>query len=230
LAKLNFPKVDDVFELNDYEARVVGIVDGEPNFFANPTVYTTYDRAMQFAPSERKRLTFVLAKPQAGYTVQQVAANIRRQTELAAYTKDEMMWKTIWYYLKNTGIGINIGMVTFLAFLVGIAIAGQTFYAFTLENLKQFGALKAMGASNFTLLGMIVLQSLIVGFIGYGLGVGLSAGLVMFLLKNASNFAAFTPYQLLLISGGATLFICMFASVISLSKVLRLEPAIVFRG
>src|SRR5262249_40422436 len=90
LAKLNFPKVDDVFELNDHEARVVGIVDVEPNFFANPIVYTTYDRALQFTPSERKRLTFVIAKPKAGYTLQQVAAHVRQQTELAAYTKDEM--------------------------------------------------------------------------------------------------------------------------------------------
>ena len=53
-----------------------------------------------------------------------------------------------------------------------MAIAGQTFYLFTVENLKQFGTLKAMGASNSTLIFMIVLQAVVVASIGYCLGVG----------------------------------------------------------
>ena len=85
------------------------------------------------------------------------------------------MWKTINYYLKYTGIPINFGITALLGFLVGTAIAGQTFYNFTLENLKQFGALKAMGATNGRIVGMILLQATVVGLLGYGIGVGLAA-------------------------------------------------------
>ncbi|MFO0765198.1 MAG: ABC transporter permease [Nitrospiraceae bacterium] len=63
-----------------------------------------------------------------------------------------------------------------LGFIVGMAIAGQTFYLFTVENLRQFGALKAMGTSTATLARMILLQALTVGITGYGLGVGLRYG------------------------------------------------------
>ena len=69
------------------------------------------------------------------------------------------VWKTINYYLKYTGIPINFGITAALGFLVGTAIAGQTFYNFTLENLKQFGALKAMGATNGMIIRMILLQA-----------------------------------------------------------------------
>ena len=87
------------------------------------------------------------------------------------------MWDTIDYYLKYTGIPINFGITALLGFLVGTAIAGQTFYNFTLENLKQFGALKAMGATNLRIVGMILLQATVVGLLGYGIGVGLATAL-----------------------------------------------------
>ena len=77
---------------------------------------------------------------------------------------------TIDYYLRYTGIPFNFGITALLGFLVGTAIAGQTFYNFTIENIKQFGALKAMGATNARIVGMILLQALVVGLLGYGLG------------------------------------------------------------
>jgi putative ABC transport system permease protein len=115
-----------------------------------------------------------------------------------------------------------------LGFVVGTAIAGQTFYNFTLDNLRHFGALKAMGASNGKLLRMIMLQAVIVGVIGYGLGVGL-ASLFGALSKN-TELAFLMPWQLLLITALAVTIICVFSSLISIRKVIALEPAIVFKS
>src|SRR5207244_457614 len=105
----------------------------------------------------------------------------RDKPGLKAMTRDDFMWLTIDYYLKRTGIPINFGITVALGFVVGAAIAGQTFYLFTVENLKQFGALKAMGVSNIRLVGMSLLQAMVVGVMGYGLGVGGAAlfGIVM---------------------------------------------------
>src|SRR5437763_15993471 len=94
---------------------------------------------------------------------------------LMALTGSQFFWKTVWYFMGSTGIPINFGITILLGFVVGVAIAGQTFYLFTLENLKQFGSLKAMGLTNGRILGMILLQALVVGVIGYGLGLGLTA-------------------------------------------------------
>jgi putative ABC transport system permease protein len=215
-------------EMNDHRAFIVGVCEATRTFQSNAVVYTTYSRAKRFVPQERKPLTYVLAKAEAGVAPEVVAQRIAAQTGLRARTSEEFIWDTIWYFMKYTGIPVNFGITTILGFLVGTAIAGQTFYNFTLENLKQFGALKAMGTSNLRIVAMILLQAAVTGLLGYGLGVGLAT---LFGVSNQGGELAFyTPWQLLPIAGVAIVLICLLASVLSVRRVVVLEPAIVFRG
>ncbi len=215
------------FEMNDHRALIVGICEATRTFQTNVVVYTTYSRAKNYAAQERKILSFVLAKTEPGLAPEVVARRIALTTGLGAKTSNQFMWMTINYYMLYTGIPINFGITALLGFLVGTAIAGQTFYNFTIENLKQFGALKAMGATNSRIVGMILLQAVIVGFLGYGIGVGLAA---LFGLKTANTELAFyTPWQLLPITAASIVFICILSSMFSVLRVIRLEPAIVFR-
>ncbi|MCU0734619.1 MAG: ABC transporter permease [Methylotetracoccus sp.] len=170
----------------------------------------------------------MLVKAQPGQDAQALTRRIQQATGLAAYTRDEFKLLTVSYFLKNTGIPINFGMSVLLGFIVGAAIAGQTFYSFTQENLRQFGVLKAMGTSNWTLLRMILLQAVLVGVIGYGLGVGLTS-LFGFAMRNTVLAFKF-PWQLLVFSGLGVTVICTFAALISIRKVIQLEPAIVFKS
>lgn len=221
-------KIGDTLELNDKRAIVVGIAKVTRTFQSQPVVYTTYSRAKTYAPRERKLLSFVLVKAKQGQNLKELTKRIQAKTGLSAYTTQEFMDLTFTYFMKNTGIPINFGISVTLGFIVGAAIAGQTFYNFTIENIRQFGVLKAMGTSNGTLLRMILLQALLVGSIGYGMGVGLTA-LFGYLMRH-SILAFKFPWQLLLFSGLGVGFICMLAALISIFKVIRLEPAIVFKG
>jgi putative ABC transport system permease protein len=138
------------------------------------------------------------------------------------------MWSTIWWYVRNTGIPINIALIVIIGFVVGVAVSGQTFYSFVLENTRNLAALKAMGATNWTLCKMLILQSMAVGFIGYGIGVGLVA-----MLGNAVLRTGKVPFLLLWQVPVATLLAVMLisalAAVLGIWRVARLEPAIVFR-
>jgi len=221
-------KIGDSLELNDHRAIVVGIAKVSRTFQAQPVIYTTYSRAKNYAPRERKLLSFVLVKAKKGQDLSELTRRIKESTGLAAYTRSEFMDVTYKYFMKNTGIPINFGMSVLLGFIVGAAIAGQTFYNFTLDNLRQFGVLKAMGTSNWVLLRMILLQAVLVGSIGYGMGVGLTA---VFGYSMRNTILAFRfPWQLLIFSGAGVSLICIFAAIISILKVIRLEPAIVFKG
>ena len=216
------------FEMNDHRAVIVGICEATRTFQSNAVVYTTYSRAKNFVPHERKILSYILAKTEDGYTPERVAASIKAQTFLKARTSAQFKADTIEYYLKYTGIPINFGITAALGFFVGTAIAGQTFYNFTLENLRQFGALKAMGATNGRIVMMILLQATVVGLLGYGIGVGLGA---LFGVVTAGGELAFHTHPMTLpIVGGAIVFICILSSVLCIRKVMVLEPAIVFRG
>jgi putative ABC transport system permease protein len=222
-------KVGRTFEMNDFRGVLVGVCKASRTFQTFPIIYTRYSQAIQYTPNERKTLTFVLAQPKPGVPVEEVCQHIEQQTGLQALSKNQFFWKTISYYLERTGIPINFGITVLLGFIVGTAIAGQTFYLFTIENLKQFGALKAMGASNWRITGMVLLQAVQVGLIGYCLGLGGAAGFGYLTQYNA-KLAYYMPWQVLLLSGVAVLLIVVLASLLCVVKVLRVEPAIVFKG
>lgn len=201
-------RVGDEMEINDNRSVVVGICKVTQTFQANPVIYTTYSSATLFAPGQRLLLSFVTVKAKPGQDLHALCQRIERATALRAYTRAEFKMLTFLYYLKYTGMPINFLTAVALGFLVGVAISGQIFYNFTLDNLRYFGTLKAMDARNGMLLRMILLQALVVGGIGYGLGVGAASawGMVM---GQETQLVFRLPWQLLVISAVAILVICL---------------------
>lgn len=220
--------IGTTFEINDKEARVVGICHVSRSFLGQPYIYTTYGRAMEYAKPSRKQLSYVLVGPVAGVSASDLAARISKLHGLRAISKDELFWMTVFWYVKNTGIPISFGTVVILGVIVGIAIAGQTFYLFVYDNLRYLAALKAMGARMPTLAGMVMLQALSVGFVGYGIGVGLAAWFGNTVLaKEQPPF--FMPWQVPAFVAVVILLICAFSATIGLIRIAKLEPAVVFR-
>ncbi|MFZ9882690.1 MAG: FtsX-like permease family protein, partial [Phycisphaerales bacterium] len=221
-------EIGDIIELNERRARVVGLVKCSETFVAAPTVYTVYSRAITYAPPARRVMSSVLVKAVDGQDHAELAERISRETGLSALPPNDYSMRTLGYWMRETGIPINFGIAIALGFFVGVAIAGQMFYNFTLDNLRYFGAFKAMGASTPRLLGMVALQALVAGVLGLGLGLGAVSA---FGLNAAGGKLAFKMlWQIPLIAAGAVLVICILASVISMWKVIRLDPADVFKG
>jgi len=219
-----------VFEMNDHRCILVGVCKASAPFQTMPVMYTAYSQTTWYVPRERDTMSFVVAKPEPGLDPHQVCRNIEERTGRMALTRDQFFWKTIGYFLSSTGIPVNFGITIFLGFFVGVAIAGQTFYLFTVENLRQFGSLKAMGLSNARIVGMILLQALVVGLIGYALGVGLTA-IYFFATNQRTQLAGLNMiWEVMAGTGAAVLLIVVLASLVSIRKVLILEPAVVFRG
>ena len=185
---------------------------------------------INFVGRERNLLSFVLAKAAPGVSDAEASRRIEAATGLRAATSSEFGWQTIWYYIHHTGIPINFGITIGIALVVGTIVAGQTFYIFTLENLKQFGALKAIGVTNWRITGMILLQALMVGVIGFSIGIGMTAAFFE-ATKNILDLRGFSLlWQIAAGTGATVLMIVILASLMSIRRVLVLEPAIVFRG
>lgn len=220
-------KVGDVMELNDRRAYVAGICNTTRTFQSQPVVYTTYNNATSYAPLVRDVLSFVLVKSAPGVDPEKLCARIRKETGYAAYTTWGFQKLTMLYYAKNTGIVVNFGVAIVLGFIIGVAISGQTFFNFTIDNLHYFGTFKAMGANNALLVKMVILQSLMVSAIGWGIGIGAAAlfGGAM----QGTELAFSLPWWLYVMSGFSLLFICFIAALFSVIKVVRIDPAIVFK-
>lgn len=219
-----------VVEINDRRVVVRGICQTSAPFVTLPIAYASMSEVSRIASPDAQRTSYVLAKAARGVDPRDVATRIASATGLEAMTDDAFADATIRYYIRSTGIPVNFGITVALAFIVGAAVAGQTFYIFTLENLKQFGALKAMGVENKRVLGMIVLQALVVGVIGYAIGMGLAAGFFASTahISHLRGFALLMPIAVG--TGAAVLLIVLITAVFSVRRVLTLEPASVFRG
>ncbi|MFM9958958.1 MAG: ABC transporter permease [Phycisphaerales bacterium] len=220
--------IGDRFTINDQDARVVGTFRASKSFFWEPVVYTTYTRALRYAPRERKLLTYVMVKLRPGADAAAIAEQIKSATGLEARTNDEFADLTANYILKETGILVNFGLAVGLGFVIGALVSGQMLYNFTLDNIRHFGALRAMGAGNFTLLRMIFVQAVTVGAIGYGVGIG--AGSMLGKLVGDAGLAFAMPWQIPVLAAAAILSMCLLAAGLSAVRVLTQEPAIVFRG
>ncbi len=221
-------RIGDVLELNDNRANVVGICSVSRTFQSQPVIYTTYARATEFIPKERRLLSFIIAHAAPGENPQEVCNRIYAQTGLKAYTPQGISLLTIKYYMRNTGILINFSVAIVLGFIIGIAIAGQTFYNFTLDNLRYFGTLKAMGAENSLLTRMILLQALFLGTIGWGIGIGAAA--IFGYLAKGTELSFNMPFSLYVASLLSMLNICLLAAYFSIRRVKKTDPAIVFKS
>jgi putative ABC transport system permease protein len=223
-------QLDRNLEVNDHKASIVGISDASAPFVSWPVMHARYSEAVNFVGRERTQLSYVLVRPRPGVDAGALCRRIESQTGLRARTSGQFQWDCIVYYLKNTGIPVNFGITIAIALLVGIVVAGQTFYLFTVENLKQFGAVKAIGVTNGRLIGMILLQAFTVGVLGFSLGTGMAAGFFEITLQKLATRGIILMWQNVALTGTCIILVMLLASVISLRRVLVLEPAIVFRG
>lgn len=220
--------VGDRFSINDREVEIVGTYEGRRSFFWEPVLYTTYSRALTLSPPERNLLSFVLIKLEPGADRDTVRAELARRTGLATLTNEEFIDRTANYILTETGILVNFGMAVALGFIIGMLVAGQTFYNFTLDNLRHYGALKAMGVTDGRLAAMVLLQALVVAVLGYGIGVGLGAGSGV--LMGEAGLAFSMPWYIPALTGVSILFVSAVAALLSLRQVFSLEPAVVFKS
>ncbi len=220
--------VGDRFSANDQEAVVTGTYRGRESFFWEPVIYTTYSRALQYAPPERNSLAFILVKVKPGHDVQTVKAALEERTGLAVRTNDQFIQLTADYILNTTGILINFGLAVALGIMIGSLVAGQTFYNFTLDNLRHYGALKAMGVSDGQLMRMVLLQAGTVAVLGYGIGAGLGSGMGWMVASQGLAFSM--PWYVPTFAFSAILSVCALAAWLSLRQVFKLEPAIVFKA
>lgn len=227
---LGNPDLGDVLKMNDKRAVVVGVCKAKRGFESNAVVYTTFENALRFSPGERKRISYVLVKVRPGEDLARVQRDINALGDVVALTHAQFRARSIGFIVVETGIGINFGITIVLGFIVGLLLSGSVLYQFTAENLKFFAVLKAMGAGAPALVGMVLAQSLTVGVIGYGIGVGAAGAFAIASSVSQSELAAVLPWELVAGSLFATLITIILASLVSIRRVLRVQPAMIFAG
>ncbi len=228
--KLDGAKIGTTFEINDNRGVIVGIGKASVGgLFGTPSLYTTYRRAISVLPQTRFTQSFILLEPKSKKDIVNIQNDVKALGYLAL-TRDQFYQKNRDYYLYKTGLGTNVMIMTFISFIVGLSIAGQTFYTFVIENLQEFGALKAIGAKKKELITIIFFQSSVVGFLGYGFGMFLSMSVIAFAKLRLANYAALVTLENMFFTLLMVLVIVAFSSYLGIRKVITIDPFDIFRG
>jgi len=230
LPKLQNPNIGTEFEINDNRGVIVGMAKvSASGLFGIPTLYTTFSRAIQYIPSMRYTISYVLVEPASAAAIPRIKAAVAK-LGYDALTEKEFIDRITTFYKYRTGMGTNILIMTVISFVVGLSISGQTFYTFTLENLDKFGALKAIGAKGRELAAMILFQAGVTALAGYGLGIGLCAVLIAVAKLRLPDYASVITMGNLGLAFGMVLVIAGISSYVAVRRVLKIEPFEIFRA
>lgn len=228
LGKLGIESMGDVREISGVRAKVVGLTQGIRSFTTSPYIFTNLDTARAYTRFTDDQLTYVLVKAAPGTSIETLKARLNAIPHVDAYTTGEFSERAQDYWNTRTGVGTGFFMTAIMGVLVGLVVVGQILYSGTLEHLKEYGTLKAMGAPNSAIVSVILYQALISAVIGYVLGSVFALGAQQ--AVKAANLSVILSPNLLVVTAVLTLSMCAVAAVLSISKVLRLDPATVFKG
>lgn len=227
--KLGVTRVGEVFEINGRRARVVGFTRGIRAFTTSPHVFTTFKRAQDYARVPADQTIYVLVKTLPGADDAQVRREIlTRVKDIDVFTSAEFSRMTRFYWMFTTGAGVAVLLAAVLGLVVGFVVVAQTIYATTVDHLREFGTLKAMGAPNSYIYKVILKQAAISALIGYVLGMIVSIFVVR--ASQHGGAAIILPYQLAIGIFFLTLLMCSGAALVSINRVTRIDPAMVFKG
>jgi putative ABC transport system permease protein len=215
-------------EISGIRARVVSLTHGIRSFTTSPFVFTNLDNARAYARLEKDAITYVLVKAEPGTDLAALTQRLNELPNVDAYTKKEMSARTRTYWSKRTGVGAGFFTTAIMGIIVGLVVVGQILYNGTIEHLKEYGTMKAMGASNGAIVSVILYQALISAAVGFMVGGVLAFG-SQAAMRGANLSVALSP-ELLAGTAVLTAVMCTLAAMLSILKVLRLDPATVFKG
>lgn len=228
-AKLQIDRVGTTSEISGVRAHVVALTEGIRSFTTSPIVFTDIRSARSFMPQlGANAVTYVLVRVAHGHSVEAVRERINQLPHLAAYTTAQMSERTRSYWSERTGVGAGFFTTAVLGIIVGFVVVGQILYSGTLQHLREFGTLKAMGAKNAMVVRVILSQAMISAGLGFVVGSGLAVGMRTAMAMANLRVALFPG--LYAVTWIVTVAMCSFAALLSIVKVLRLDPASVFKG
>jgi putative ABC transport system permease protein len=227
--KLGVDRIGQTVEIRGRRARVAGFTRGIRAFTTSPYVFTTFKNALDYTDLREDQTLYILVKATAGTDVERLRhLLISRLNDVDVVSNAGFSRMTQVYWMFTTGAGIAVLLAALLGLVVGVVVVAQTIYATTVDHIREYGTLKAMGATNRFLYGVIVLQAVISALIGYGVGMVVS----VFIVRGSEQGGAAILLPAPMAAGMLvlTMAMCIGAAVVSINKVTRLDPAMVFKG
>lgn len=226
--RLGTLKVGDTRELVRRKVRIVGITRGIMSFTTAPYVFTSYETAQRIVPEQLKgKTTYIVVKVAGGSSIGEVKKELQKRfRNYDVWTTQEWAYKTRNYWTWQTGIGAGFFGNALMGFIVGLVIVSQTIYSATMEHIREYGTMKAIGAKNAHVYSVILQQAGVSALAGFVLATVLQQ--IMLWIKPMTVQIA-TPPMLYIVTFLLTLLMCGMAALVSVRRVAGIDPVEVFK-
>ena len=214
-------------------------INGKKSFIAVQTkgirgfgfafMYTTLERARYFANLSTNKINAIMVNIAPNQNADDVVAAINKKVfGVKAFKAADLRTSTIDTVIATTGIAQSTGTLIIFALIAGLFIIGLTMYSSALDRIKDYGTLKAIGASNGYIRKLILSQSVVFAVVGYILAYGMLQGFKTGVAETGLivNFSI----EMLIGLFVTILIISLIGSAFALRKIKGVEPASVFRG
>jgi len=216
-----------VREVNGHSTVVGGFTWGLLPF-APAYAFAEYDHARELMGTPSDETSFVLVGVAPGANRDSVAralqARVSRNLVLSA---PEFHSRVLRYLLVQTGIGATTGMSTLFGLLIGLIIVSLSMFSAVIDNIREFGTLKAIGCRNRDLALLLLVQSSVYALLGSLIGLRMVA--LMVENMHSPKFALVLPWQAYAGTPLLMVLLCGLASLLALTRIRNIEPAMVFR-
>lgn len=216
-----------VREINSRRMTVVGFTWGLVPF--GPSyAFTDFETARELGHVASDQVSFVLIGLEPGADLHEVQRALSRAvTSGRVVRKDEYKDATVRELLTRTAIGITFGTSTLFGLIVGLVIVALSMFSSVVDNVREFGTLKAIGCTNFDLALLLFVQSISYALLGSLLGLALVTRMAAGI--RSAKLVIMMPPWLTFGTVVLMLLLCVFASMLALLRVRKVEPAMVFR-
>ncbi|PSP13140.1 MAG: ABC transporter permease [Cyanobacteria bacterium SW_11_48_12] len=245
LDDLNFQKVGEQATVNSAPAKLVGLTSGTQSIVFGNLMFTSLESANYYRSYRSNALSsislsreltatdpvsFVLIRAIGEENLEALQQRLEAELpEVRAYTRAEMAQQTQAYWQKRSGIGYILGLGAVVGTIVGAVVVGQILYASVSDHIKEFGTLKAMGASDWYIYRVIMEQGLWMAILGYLPGMALCLGVAAWTSATQGILILITPASAIAVLG-ITVVMCLSSAIFAIQKVTRVDPAIVFKA
>jgi putative ABC transport system permease protein len=229
--KLGVQNVGDRVEIGGHRARVAGFTRGIRSFTTSPFVYASFKSSLDYTnpTSDEADVGYILVKAAPGVSVSELKRNLTaRLSDVDIYTTAEFSRKTRFYWMFTTGAGLAVLTAALMGLIVGVAVVAQTIYAATMDHIREYGTLKAMGATNAYLYRVLIEQAVWSAVLGYALALVVAHFIVTGSEKGGA--VILMPLEMKIGMFALSILMCVAAAMVSINKVTRIDPAMVFRG
>ena len=225
LARRHGFTVGDTLVISGRQLRVVGLSSGT-NSWVGSYVFARKAavEALALAPDAANML---LVTPASGVGADELAARLRSLPDISASTKSEVITND---EMVLAGVFDQVLMLmVVVAFVVGALVVSIVIYTATVERQREYGVLKAMGARNRVLYGVVLLQAMITAGFGVLLGIGLAYAMGQLVIGLRPQFLVSIEAPAIGVTLGVGIVMALLGALAPAKAIAGLAPADVFR-